>query len=360
MRIAVVVSTFPPYKGGMGNVARFHADALRAAGHDVTVFAPDLGARPLFRIGNAACIPQLWWKLRGFEAVELHYPFFGGAEWVWLWKKTFGRRTKLVVMYHMDTVGRGAIGLVFRLYRAVFLKRVLAAADAIVTASRDYLGSSQAAAFAVDPRVVEIPLAADAAKFHPAVARDPNRALFVGGLDRAHYFKGVDILLEAFARAAADVAEARLTIIGDGDLRPKYEARAKLLGVEDRVEFAGALDDASLADRYRSAAFLVLPSIDRSEAFGLVTVEAALSGTPAVVSDLPGVRGVIEDGRTGLLTEPGNAAALSEAMRALFLDPALAAEMGRAARARALERYASEAVSAKLLAVFTPRPSAIP
>ena len=105
MRVAVVVSTYPPYPGGMGNAAASHADALKAAGHDVTVLSPGRNLRPMFRIGNSACAPQLWWKLRGFDAVELHYPFFGGAEWVWLWKKTFGRGKRLAVT-HTTSSGR--------------------------------------------------------------------------------------------------------------------------------------------------------------------------------------------------------------------------------------------------------------
>lgn len=58
MRVAVVVSTFPPYRGGMGDVAAAHAEALRDAGHGVVVFAPGSGLSPLLRIGNAAVVPQ--------------------------------------------------------------------------------------------------------------------------------------------------------------------------------------------------------------------------------------------------------------------------------------------------------------
>lgn len=350
MRVAVVVSTFPPYKGGMGNVASAHAEALRRAGHEVTVFAPGVNLRPLARIGNAAAAPQLLWKLRGFEAVELHYPFFGGAEWVWLWKKIFGRRARLAVLYHMDTVGRGLAGFVFRFYRRLLLKPILGAADAIVVTSRDYLASSQAGFAAADPRVREVPLSVDTERFHPdaAVPKEPA-ALFVGALDRAHYFKGIHVLLEAFARVLKAVPEARLSVVGDGDLRHDYERQAVRLGIEKRVWFVGKVPDGQLPDRYRLASFLVLPSVDRSEAFGLVTLEAAASGTPAVVSDLPGVRTVVEDGVTGRRVRPDDPEALARAMTDFFIERDRTAAMGQAARARALRLYASDVVDRELV-----------
>ncbi|MFH0928697.1 MAG: glycosyltransferase family 1 protein, partial [bacterium] len=83
MRIALVVSTFPPYKGGMGNVAAKEAELLALGGHAVTVFTlgdketpePDLGyqvvrLKPQFRAGNAGLVPELYSKLKDFQAVH--------------------------------------------------------------------------------------------------------------------------------------------------------------------------------------------------------------------------------------------------------------------------------------------------
>lgn len=347
MKIAVVVSTFPPYKGGMGNVADDHAQIFSEAGHEVSVFAPGVSLTRIIKWGNAALAPQLLWKLRGFDVVELHYPFYGGAEWVWLWKRIFGRRKRLIVMYHMDTVGSGWLGVIFHIYRALLLKPILAAADRIIVTSRDYLASSYASFLADDPRVAEVPLSVDIARFPQSAGRS-KKALFVGGLDHAHYFKGVENLLLAFARVSHDVPDAELAIVGDGDMRKDYEARARGLGLGSRVKFLGGLSDESLVDAYRSASFLVLPSVDRSEAFGLVILEAAACGTPAIVSDLPGVRTVVAAGETGLIIPPGDVAALAAAMRKLFTESALSEDMGRAARTRAERQYSKEAVSSKL------------
>jgi len=117
-KIAIVTPTFPPYRGGIGKVAEADALDLAAAGYETVVFTPTPGARnqtggftvreirPWFRVGNAAFAPELRKLFKEFALVLLHYPFFGGAEFV-----VHGRwrapRGKLAVVYHMDVVGQG-------------------------------------------------------------------------------------------------------------------------------------------------------------------------------------------------------------------------------------------------------------
>ena len=352
MKIAVVVSTYPPYKGGMGNVAKDHAETLRKAGHEVDVLAPFLSLDPLVRIGNAAEVPQLMWKLRKYDAVELHYPFFGGAEWVWCWKKLFGKNSSLVILYHMDTVGKGVTGFVFKLYRWIFLKRILRSADKILVTSRDYFNSSQASEFKDDEKVIEIPLSVDPDRFGPAEKLVSSTCIFVGALDKAHYFKGVEDLIKAHTEVVKDLPEARLIIVGDGDMRKKYEVLVGQLGSEKEIEFKGRVSDEDLPEMYRSAGFVVLPSLDRSEAFGLVLLEAAASGLPAVVSDLAGVRSVIENGVTGTRFTPGDVMALAKEMKEMFLDTNRTDMMGKKARQRVLEKYSPEMMRDRLVDSF--------
>ena len=97
-------------------------------------------------------------------------------------------------------------------------------------------------------------------------------ALLVGALDKAHYFKGVDVFLQALSRLPAHVHGL---IVGDGDLRPAYQAQAVTLGIADRVAFAGRVPGGDLADHYRFADVTVLPSTTMGEAFGLVLVESS-------------------------------------------------------------------------------------
>src|SRR3989338_8134629 len=131
MRIAVITPTFPPYAGGIGNVAAFNARQAKSLGHEVEVFTPkyrevteeitDLKITrvpPLFQYGNAAVVPTLPRMLKGFNIIHIHYPFFGGAEIVWLYRRKLKKSgTKIVLHYHMDVVGEGAFKNFFTWYK---------------------------------------------------------------------------------------------------------------------------------------------------------------------------------------------------------------------------------------------------
>jgi glycosyltransferase involved in cell wall biosynthesis len=108
--------------------------------------------------------------------------------------------------------------------------------------------------------------------------------LFVGALDRGHSYKGVDHLLQAVAQLGAGGLTVHVTLVGGGPERSVHEGVARALGITDRVRFAGRLSDEELAERYRRAWALVVPSTSRSEGFSAVAVEAAWYGCPAVIS----------------------------------------------------------------------------
>jgi rhamnosyl/mannosyltransferase len=107
-----------------------------------------------------------------------------------------------------------------------------------------------------------------------------------------------------------------------------------------RVHFAGNVSDEDLPRYYRLADVHVLPSTGRTEAFGLVVLEAAASGVPTIASALPGVRTVVRDGETGIHVVPADAGSLRGALTTLFDRPDLRRRLGRAARARAVADFA--------------------
>ena len=378
-------------------MARDHALALAQAGHEVTVFTPrkrsglaaDLdvsvrGLRPLLTYGNAALLPQLFFALDDFDVVHLHYPFLGAAEWVLLWKMLAPRRTRLIVTYHMDLVGTGWLSRLFRAYTERVLPGLLELAEKITVTSRDYARSSLLSKLPVRIRkkIVVLPPSVDLSRFsEPRNTGDKNRVLhasrftlhvadslrdrfrigprerivlFVGGLDRAHYFKGVEVLLRAFLqlRSQPKTPRAVLVIVGDGNLRADYERLASALGIRDRVIFLGRVGTEELPAAYRLADVVVLPSVDRSEAFGIVLLEAMASGRPIVASNLPGVRTLIRGGKNGLLVPPGDAAALAEGIsRLLMMKRGAAGRMGRASRVLA-RGYAADRVAARLVRLY--------
>ena len=165
--------------------------------------------------------------------------------------------------------------------------------------------------------------------------------LMVGGLDRAHYFKGVDVLINSLAslRRANAKLDFQAVIVGDGDLQKSYQALAERLGLTDRIRFAGAVSSQQLPLIYNLADLFVLPSINRCEAFGIVLLEAMASGLPCLAANLPGVRQVIAPGVNGELIEPADCVDLAEKIADLVSDQSRLRAMAIASRQRAEQRF---------------------
>lgn len=149
-------------------------------------------------------------------------------------------------------------------------------------------------------------------------------ALFVGVLER---YKAVDVLAEAWRRAAPRVPDATLHLVGRGTLEEVPQALVRDLPAQSRwteslptPEVARALDDATL---------LVLPS--RSEGLGRVVVEAFCRGRGVVASNVGGIPDIVEDGVSGVLVPPDNAEALADSLVRVLSDPGLAERLGAAA-----------------------------
>ena len=377
MKIAEVASTFPPYKGGMGAVAYYNAWALATLGHRVTVFTPRYQSRslgndeypfaverlyPWFKYGNSGILPQLVWKLWSYDLIHLHYPFFGGAEIIYALDKV--KDIKLVVTYHMDVVGSGLLSKFFKWHTNYILPRILDRADKIIVTSWDYAKNSVLKdRLAAEPeRFAEIPCGVNHLVFKPRYRDkdlltkydlyDKQIVLFVGALDKPHYFKGVNILIQAINKLN-DNDDFRVLIVGDGDLRHGYESLAKNLGLGKKVIFLGKVEDHILPKLYNLADICVLPSIDKSEAFGIVALEAMSSGTPVIASDLAGVRSVVSKKETGLLVKPGSVQNLADMIQLLLKNPRLARQYGQAGRQRVLDLYTWEKIGENLNKVIT-------
>jgi len=370
MKIAQIVCTFPPYRGGIGNVAYNFTKVLEKNGHQVTVFTSNNGQatlgkynnfnvirlKPLLEYGHGAFIPQLLWRLNNFDIVHLHYPFFGGAEVVWLAKILFRKKLKLIIHYHMDATGLPWLIKILSLPSILIRNSLFKKAQAITCASLDYVKHSgfKNMLKKYKAKFHEIPFGVDIKKFNrgQAVSQASRlfHILFVGGLDKAHYFKGLNILLTAVARLK--IKNWQLAIVGDGDLRPQYESQAKELGVGGKVNFLGGLNNNRLIKAYQNADIFVLPSINKHEAFGLVLLEALSCAVPVIASNLPGVRKVFQDKVQGLLARPGDADDLRNKIEEILSSSEKRNKMGQAGRKLVKEKYSWKKAGAKLEEVY--------
>jgi len=185
------------------------------------------------------------------------------------------------------------------------------------------------------PRTLHLALGDDLASGRPdpelLAAVGSGFALIVGRLASGERYKGHDPLLEAVARLASEHPTLRLVVAGDGDDRPRLEARAQEHGIADRVRFTGFVDEATLAALYARCALFAMPSSD--EGFGFVYLEAMRAGKACIALARSASAEIVADGETGLLVAPG-VAPLAAALDTLLRDPALAAAMGKAGRRR--------------------------
>jgi glycosyltransferase involved in cell wall biosynthesis len=184
----------------------------------------------------------------------------------------------------------------------------------------------------------------------PPVPVDSARegpVLFVGNFTQGAHRKAFDVLLEAWGRVILRRPEARLKLAGAGDTR-RWMDKAQAERCAHTVEFLGFVADVSAL--YRDAAIFVLPS--RREGLSNALLEAQSVGLPAVVSDLPGNRAVIEHEVNGLVVPVDHPEALAQALLRLLGDPALRARLGAAGRSRAVSEFALDRVVDRLLAIY--------
>ncbi len=171
--------------------------------------------------------------------------------------------------------------------------------------------------------------------------RDPDRAadrrlVFVGRLAAV---KGVPVLLEALARLRGTDGEVTLTLVGDGPERGWIEERIQALGLEGAVTITGYLSQAEVAGELAKADVFVLASF--AEGVPVVLMEAMATGLPVVTTRIAGIPELVEDGVSGFVVPPGDAATLASRLATLIDDPERAAAMGAAGRAKVVAEYDS-------------------
>jgi glycosyltransferase involved in cell wall biosynthesis len=281
------------------------------------------------------------------DLLHLHFPYpWGEVSWQ---RARAGLPT--VLTYHSDIVRqRRALAL----YRPL-LRRLLDRVDLVIASSPDMVEHSEfLSEVAGKCRVIPFGIHTERYAATPAVTaraeelragHDRPIVLFVG---RLIYYKGAEVLV----RAMSDV-DADLVMIGRGPLESELRTLTAELGVADRVTWLPPVDDAELVAWYHAADVFCLPSVARSEAFGLVQLEAHASGTPVVSTRLStGVPFVNVDGVTGLTVAVGDVEELADALRRLVTDPDLRARLGDQARQRALADFTTERMVRDTLGVY--------
>ncbi len=290
------------------------------------------------------------WKFRRMakqaDVVEIHTPFPLGD----LACLLSGYKGRVVIAWHSDVVKQKKL---LKLYKPL-LMRFLKRADAIIAATPGHVDSSPFLSQFREKCHI-IPYALETEDYETAVRlpilteklqRPGSVKLFFAG--RLVYYKGVDVLLEAFRQ----VHGCELFLCGMGPL--EAELREKAQGLP--VHFLGRLSDAELKAAFADCDIFVFPSVENSEAFGIVQQEAMVYGKPVINTALPtGVPYVSVHGKTGLTVPPRDAKALAQAVQKLADDAALRRTYGENARRKVLEEYDSPRIMRSIYDVLKGR-----
>lgn len=354
MRIALVSPYDYSVPGGVNNHIGYIADAFARLGHVAHIIAPCSdkdyddehlinASAHIIRVpfaGSVARIslsPRSYRRVKGilqagdYDVLHLHEPLMPTLP--------------LAVLRHRDLVPKAICVGTFHAYRQVsrayyygrsIFMRFFKKLDSLIVvseAARQYHMRYFQADYAVIPNGIDVARFA-APSVEPIVRFADGRptVLFVGRLDKR---KGLTYLIEAFARVRRAVPGARLLVVGAYNRLDKmpFVLQARQMGLSG-VHFIGRVNDAELAQYYRTATVFCAPSTGM-ESFGIVLLEAMAAGAPIVTTDIEGYREVVTDGVEGLLAPPEDPDALAEALIALLGDPARRAAMSAAGRAKA-------------------------
>jgi glycosyltransferase involved in cell wall biosynthesis len=268
-----------------------------------------------------------------------------------------GHPAPLIITWHSDIVRQRVLGHCFRIVEQMVLRR----ASAVIATSPEYLASSLPLA-AHSERCHVVPLGIYPEEFcldnfkRVAELRRRYGERIVLSVGRLIYYKGFEYLIRAMRGLAA-----HLLIIGEGPLRGRLERLARQLGVADRVSLLGNQPREEVIAFYHAADVFVLPSIARSEAFGIVQLEAMSCGKPVVNTRLPsGVPFVSRDGETGITVEPRSAEALAAAVSKLLEDRDVARRYGAAGLRRVRDHFGADMMASRVIELYEAVLRAVP
>jgi phosphatidylinositol alpha-1,6-mannosyltransferase len=242
-----------------------------------------------------------------------------------------------------------------------WLEEILAGAQRVIAISA-FTESALASLGVPAPRIRRLYPGVDHVRFgsrpeSTALRAEPDAQILLS-VSRLHdLYKGQDTVIRALPLIRSKCPRARYLIAGDGRLRTYLEATARSVGVEEHVVFLGDVSDDTLTQLYRDCDVLVQLSREEisgggAEGFGIVCLEAAAAGKPAVVGRSGGLPEAVEDGVTGILVDPGDLGDIVEAIVSLLRDRPRAESLGRQGRRRVLQDFTWDVMAQRARQLF--------
>ncbi|MBC7945651.1 MAG: glycosyltransferase [Burkholderiales bacterium] len=290
------------------------------------------------------------WRQNRYDIAHLHFP----DPLAHLATYFLPRSAKIVISWHSDVVRQKNL---LALYQP-FLDHLVRRADAVIAATPAHFTSSTQLRSAPRDRLHVVPYGIDYSAFDKSpeveAAAMKIRAAYPGkkiifSVGRHVYYKGFEYLI----RAMTSVPNAVLLLGGSGPLDEELSALGSALNLGDRVFFIGRIPDEDLPAYYHASDVYCMPSVEKSEAFGLVQLEAMACAKPVVGCELNnGASYVNRHGETGLLVPPRDSAGLARALNELLGDESLRIRLGNNGRIRATRKFSLERMTNGTLAVY--------
>jgi len=364
MKILQINKLYYPWIGGVEKVVQQIAEGLtREDGFKIEVLCcQSKGKRSIEEInGVKICRASsfgLFWgmpisfgffrlfkkKHQEVDIIDFHHPFFLGDLANFLFKP----KAKIIIHYHSDIVRQKILNFLLKPLTFNTLNR----AQKIIVSNQNLLENSpylkrfkekcEIIPFGVDLKLFEN---YNKKEVETLKNKYGSFILFVG---RINYYKGLEYLIEAMKKV-----EVNLVIIGDGPLKEKLENMVKELKILGKIFFLPTTEEKELVNYYNACQAFVLPSIFKSEAFGLALVEAMACGKPVVSTELgTGTSFINKDGITGFVVPPKNSESLARAIRKIVTDDKMAEELGENAFARIKEEFSLEKMIKKTVLIY--------
>lgn len=312
LHIAVVVPYIPPtYIGGGETYIYYLTKEQAKLGIKIDLFTTRLPAktedwdwshvnlyqsRNLFKVGNTPVMPSLFSQMMKNDSYDLIHTAVPSGFACDISALVAGIKKKpVVILYHCDVIPSSAAA---RVYTSILRLYTLKKVDRIISTTRSYAATSAMLKRFTD-KVSIVPMGTDLTRFYRNEQyrreirkrhnlNDSDRIiLFIGGLNRQHKFKRVDLLIKAMAQVSRKDGSAALIIVGEGDLKPGLQQLCRELDFS-RVVFTGYVSNEDLPKYCNAADLFVLPSLTREEAFGIVLAETASCGVVPICFDIPG------------------------------------------------------------------------
>ncbi len=367
MRILQVYKDYyPPVRGGVEGHINLLANGLKKRDNYVEVLVSNTRSKleteiidsikvtkvpQITRVASAPLNYSLYFWIKqigvNFDVLHFHLPNPTAV----ISFLISGLKKKKVVTYHSDIVRQRRLAVLYRPFLNSFLNKV----DWIIPTSPDYVESSNTLC-RYKHKCHVVPLGVDLSRFNRSSNEELNQdllkqihgdrmILFIG---KFRYYKGLHVLFEAMNQV-----DGKLLLIGEGYLEEELKRKVAADGLVNKVEFLGELSNRKVNAYLKACDVFVLPSVQRSEAFGIVQLEAMACGKPVVCTDLgTGTTYVNQHQKTGIVVAPDDPLDLAQAINFLLDNPEVRFKFGQAGSERVKKYFTADRMVDDIIALY--------